>query len=320
MRRFHGHFYNWYDLEDLSVLEPAYVSTVDSGNLAGHLIALRQACLALADEPVFDARIWRALETGAGAGGRAAARRSPPGHPARGVPQRGRARRWRLAAGAASRRRPGRGWPSRWQRARARRSTGSRAAAGRLAEPALGVDLLEPPADRGTRHRALDRRSSERREPLRLAPRAGGPVSPRRPSWCTRLEVDRRAGLRLRHGDGLPLPVRRRAEAVRHRLPASTPLAGRLVLRSARLRGAAGQLHRRRQERRAGGPLVPAGPHPDLRRGRAGAGVVERQHVRVPDADAGHALVPHTVLDADLRRARWRGRWPTATSAACPGE
>ena len=63
MRRFHGHFYNWYDLADLSVLEPAYVSTVDSGNLAGHLIALRQACLALIEEPALDARIWRALET-----------------------------------------------------------------------------------------------------------------------------------------------------------------------------------------------------------------------------------------------------------------
>ncbi len=63
MRRLHGHFYNWYDLLDLSVLEPAYVSTVDSGNFAGHLIALRQACLALVDEPVLDARLWRALDT-----------------------------------------------------------------------------------------------------------------------------------------------------------------------------------------------------------------------------------------------------------------
>ncbi len=51
MRRFRGHFYNWYDLRDLSVLEPAYLSTVDSGNLAGHLIALRQACLEIMDEP-----------------------------------------------------------------------------------------------------------------------------------------------------------------------------------------------------------------------------------------------------------------------------
>jgi cellobiose phosphorylase len=66
MRRFRGHFYNWYDLHDLSVLEPAYISTVDSGNLAGHLIALRQACLLAPDEPVLDTRLWRALETALG--------------------------------------------------------------------------------------------------------------------------------------------------------------------------------------------------------------------------------------------------------------
>ncbi len=35
-----GHFYNWYDTRDLRVLDPPYVSAVDSGNLAGHLIAL----------------------------------------------------------------------------------------------------------------------------------------------------------------------------------------------------------------------------------------------------------------------------------------
>jgi cyclic beta-1,2-glucan synthetase len=61
MRRFRGHFYNWYDLHDLRVLEPAYVSTVDSGNLAGHLIALRQACLEIADVPLADGRVARAL-------------------------------------------------------------------------------------------------------------------------------------------------------------------------------------------------------------------------------------------------------------------
>ena len=49
MARYRGHFYNWYDVATLAVLEPAYVSTVDSGNLCGHLIALRQACLTLAD-------------------------------------------------------------------------------------------------------------------------------------------------------------------------------------------------------------------------------------------------------------------------------
>ncbi len=42
MRRVRGHFLNWYDITDLRPLEPMYVSTVDSGNLAGHLIALTQ--------------------------------------------------------------------------------------------------------------------------------------------------------------------------------------------------------------------------------------------------------------------------------------
>ena len=42
--KFKGHFYNWYDTRTLSVLEPRYVSTVDSGNLAGHLLAVASAC------------------------------------------------------------------------------------------------------------------------------------------------------------------------------------------------------------------------------------------------------------------------------------
>ncbi|MDP9202491.1 MAG: carbohydrate-binding protein [Gemmatimonadota bacterium] len=51
MRRLHGHFFNWYDLNELRVLEPAYVSTVDSGNFAGHLIALKQACYEMMKDP-----------------------------------------------------------------------------------------------------------------------------------------------------------------------------------------------------------------------------------------------------------------------------
>ena len=41
---FHGHFYNWYDTRELHPLEPKYVSSVDSGNLAGSLLALGNAC------------------------------------------------------------------------------------------------------------------------------------------------------------------------------------------------------------------------------------------------------------------------------------
>jgi len=44
LQRFRGHFYNWYDTRDLRPLEPQYVSSVDSGNLAAHLIAVAQAC------------------------------------------------------------------------------------------------------------------------------------------------------------------------------------------------------------------------------------------------------------------------------------
>jgi cyclic beta-1,2-glucan synthetase len=42
--RLKGHFFNWYATRDLRPLEPAYVSSVDSGNLAGHLIAVANAC------------------------------------------------------------------------------------------------------------------------------------------------------------------------------------------------------------------------------------------------------------------------------------
>ena len=43
MEHFRGHLYNWYDTRDLRPLDPRYVSSVDSGNLAGHLIALANA-------------------------------------------------------------------------------------------------------------------------------------------------------------------------------------------------------------------------------------------------------------------------------------
>lgn len=43
--RHEGHFLNWYDTQTLAALLPAYVSTVDSGNLSGHLLTTAQACL-----------------------------------------------------------------------------------------------------------------------------------------------------------------------------------------------------------------------------------------------------------------------------------
>ncbi|MGO4394810.1 glucoamylase family protein [Variovorax sp. M-6] len=56
-----GHLYNWYDTQSLRMLPPAYVSSVDSGNLAGHLIAVAQACRSFAAAPA-DAADSAALE------------------------------------------------------------------------------------------------------------------------------------------------------------------------------------------------------------------------------------------------------------------
>jgi cyclic beta-1,2-glucan synthetase len=50
--RLNGHFYNWYDTQDLHILEPPYISTVDSGNLAGHLITLVQTCREILRRPL----------------------------------------------------------------------------------------------------------------------------------------------------------------------------------------------------------------------------------------------------------------------------
>ena len=51
MERFKGHLYNWYETKTLAPLHPLYVSSVDSGNLAGHLIAVAAACAEWAEAP-----------------------------------------------------------------------------------------------------------------------------------------------------------------------------------------------------------------------------------------------------------------------------
>ncbi|MFY9608370.1 MAG: glucoamylase family protein [Blastocatellia bacterium] len=59
--RFNGHFLNWYDTTTLTPLTPQYVSTVDSGNLAGHLLALKQVCVEMAGRPLIDGRVIHGL-------------------------------------------------------------------------------------------------------------------------------------------------------------------------------------------------------------------------------------------------------------------
>lgn len=52
LQRYRGHILNWYDTQSLRPLEPMYVSTVDSGNLLGCLIALKHSLLEKLDEPM----------------------------------------------------------------------------------------------------------------------------------------------------------------------------------------------------------------------------------------------------------------------------
>ena len=61
MERFEGHFYNWYDTLTLKPLAPLYVSAVDSGNLAGHLLTLRGGLLMLGDDAIAGPRWFEGL-------------------------------------------------------------------------------------------------------------------------------------------------------------------------------------------------------------------------------------------------------------------
>ncbi|MBF0355267.1 MAG: cyclic beta 1-2 glucan synthetase [Alphaproteobacteria bacterium] len=61
LERHRGHFYNWYDTETLLPLMPQYVSTVDSGNLAGHLLTLRAGLLAHVDDPLFGIGLFEGM-------------------------------------------------------------------------------------------------------------------------------------------------------------------------------------------------------------------------------------------------------------------
>ncbi|HEX8141257.1 MAG TPA: glucoamylase family protein [Pyrinomonadaceae bacterium] len=54
--KFRGHLFNWYDTRTLEPLAPQYISTVDSGNMAGHLLALKQSCLEIYDSPLYSAK------------------------------------------------------------------------------------------------------------------------------------------------------------------------------------------------------------------------------------------------------------------------
>ena len=77
MEKHWGHFYNWYDTRTLQPLPPGYISTVDSGNLLGCLVALKQGLLEKAEGPVTGPGGDRGVGRHARAGGRAGGRGTP---------------------------------------------------------------------------------------------------------------------------------------------------------------------------------------------------------------------------------------------------
>ena len=278
LARFRGHFYNWYDTRDLRPLDPQYVSSVDSGNLAGHLIALANACREWTDQALTDARrlagIADALEL--------AREEAEP-----------TARR---AANAdrdvAPARRGVRGAGGRICDGRSLTATGSRSVSPTLA---VGAEILADIA----RALASERGDGTGADMLFWAEAARSAIESHRRD-LDRFGGDGRVfggaprgagGGRASDGarDGVRLPARPRPQAALDRLSRRRGHARPELLRSARLRGAAGELHGDRQGRRSGPPLVPPRPCRHAGRARRGADLLVGIDVRISDAVAGHA-------------------------------
>src|SRR5206468_5452188 len=65
--RYRGHFYNWYDTKGLTPLGPAYISTVDSGNLVGYLLTLKNGLsTAVSRIPLIDETFLACLDDAIG--------------------------------------------------------------------------------------------------------------------------------------------------------------------------------------------------------------------------------------------------------------
>ena len=58
IERNQGHLVNWFDTSTLLSLEPRYVSTVDSGNLAVALLTLREGLIEVAHGPALSRSLW----------------------------------------------------------------------------------------------------------------------------------------------------------------------------------------------------------------------------------------------------------------------
>jgi len=60
--RYRGHFFNWYDTRTLQPLLPCYISSVDSGNLAGSLLTLQAGLAEFKDQPALSFNAFQGLD------------------------------------------------------------------------------------------------------------------------------------------------------------------------------------------------------------------------------------------------------------------
>ena len=266
MRRFRGHFYNWYDLRDLQRAgagvrlhggqrQPRRPPHRAAAGLPGadRRAGARRAGLARARRPRSrwrDERL-RTLPRRGQPAARAPARR-PRGAGA------GAAR-----AGLGARRSRAVAEPLASARGRARRRRRSRprcGAARRSGSPGASALIAAAQRELGRRARAT--------APADRCAQLAADLGRRRRAWSrgSRRIADRAYDYAMEMDFRFLFDSERKLFAIGYQQ--ATPHARRLVLRPARLRGAAGELHRHRQERRAGRALVPAGPHADPRRGR----------------------------------------------------
>ncbi len=298
LHRVRGHFCNWYDTRDLRPLEPIYLSTVDSGNLAGHLLALAQACRELMPGTGFGPDTLEGVRDAL-----------------------------QLVLGAAEKAR----YPQRThtvaavelQEAAAAMSAALEDSPTSLADWADRLEGTEGPGGESSRHRPHPLEGHQGRisirDPglgrcgpgLRPEPHPGsrGDPSrcgdhPRAPSLRPRV-ARRRAG----PSHGLRLSLRSLPPAVFHRLQGGGRHPRSQQLRPPGLRGQVGELRGRRQGRRLTQALVP--PRPVSHTGGAwcGSDLLVGIDVRVPDA-------PHR--DATTRRESSGSHLPPGSGTADP--
>ena len=278
MERHRGHLYNWYDTKTLRPLYPLYVSSVDSGNLAGHLVAVAAACAEWAEAPSvhlqgdFDGMLDCVTILDESLAELPDDRRQ-------------------LQAAAPA--------PARPHRRHAPRRRDHQDAAGNGVDPhhqPRGAGQRNPQAGRRHPHRRRNRRGArcwptgrpgwrphaKRMSATRTSTtRTVDGAARRRWSRCSERDpqVRLRDGLLLPHAEGTQAPV--------DRLPRRGAPARRELLRPAGIGSAADQPVRHRQGRSADRALVPARPADRRDRLPRRADVVVRLDVRISDAAAG---------------------------------